>query len=66
MVFVTANPRKIPEDFTDACGVIPKPFSRGGLMAALRYLEAGIYNPPLASSYPNSFLPASRLFPASG
>lgn len=60
VVFVTANPRKIPEDFAGGHGVIPKPFSRDGLMAALRYIEETRDDrQPL--SPPNSFTPSPEL-----
>ena len=46
VVFVTANPKKIPDDFAGAHGVVPKPFSRNGLKEAIRYIEEGICEPP--------------------
>jgi CheY-like chemotaxis protein len=46
VVFVTANPKKIPDDFAGAHGVLPKPFSRNGLREAIRYIEEGICEPP--------------------
>jgi CheY-like chemotaxis protein len=61
IVFVTANPKKIPEDFCGAHGVIPKPFSRAGLMSAMRYIEEGICDPPPASVQPSSFLASPKL-----
>lgn len=56
IVFVTANPGKIPEDFCGAHGVIPKPFSRSGLMAAMRYIEEGVCDPPPTNPQPSSFI----------
>jgi DNA-binding LytR/AlgR family response regulator len=56
IVFVTANPLKIPADFAGAHGVIPKPFSRSGLMMAMRYLEEGVCDPPPVSPQPSSFI----------
>lgn len=64
IVFVTANPAKIPDDFAGAHGVIPKPFSRNGLMAAMRYIEEGVCEPPPVSPQPASFH-ASPAFAAS-
>lgn len=64
IVFVTANPLKIPADFCGAHGVIPKPFSRNGLMSALRYIEEGVCAPPPVSPQPSSFI-ASPAFAAS-
>lgn len=45
VVFVTADVKKIPDDFAGAHGVIAKPFSRAGMITALRYLEEGIVKP---------------------
>lgn len=64
VVFVTANPLKIPADFCGAHGVIPKPFSRSGLMAAMRYIEEGVCDPPPTAPQPSSFI-ASPAFAAS-
>jgi CheY-like chemotaxis protein len=64
IVFVTANPAKIPEDYCGAHGVIAKPFSRNGLMSAMRYIEEGVCDPPPTSPRPASFL-ASPSFAAS-
>jgi CheY-like chemotaxis protein len=64
VVFVTANPSKIPDDFAGAHGVIPKPFSRNGLTSAMRYIEQGISDPPPTSPQPASFI-ASPAFAAS-
>jgi DNA-binding response OmpR family regulator len=64
IVFVTANPRKVMDDFRGAHGVIPKPFSRNGLMAAMRYIEEGVCDPPPTSPQPLSFT-ASPAFAAS-
>jgi CheY-like chemotaxis protein len=61
IVFVTANPRKIPEDFAGAHGVIPKPFSRSGLMTAMNYIVEGVCDPPPHGPQPVSFI-ASRAF----
>jgi CheY-like chemotaxis protein len=61
VVFVTANPKKIPEDFVGAYGVIPKPFSRSGLLSAMRYLEEGLRDPPPAQVRPRSFLPSPQV-----
>ncbi|WP_375420009.1 response regulator [uncultured Sphingomonas sp.] len=58
IVFVTANPMKIPSDFAGAHGVIPKPFSRNGLMSAIRYLQQGMTAPPPSIPRPISFVPA--------
>ena len=64
IVFVTANPLKIPDDFCGAHGVIPKPFTRNGLKSAMRYIEEGLCEPPPVSPQPSSFI-ASPAFAAS-
>ena len=46
VIFVTANPKKIPVDFCGAHGVIPKPFTRSGLLLAMRFIEEGLTDPP--------------------
>ncbi|MBB5744518.1 response regulator [Brevundimonas variabilis] len=55
VVFVTANPRMIPDDFLGAHGVIAKPFSRSGLMAAMQFIEQGLSDPPPTMDRPLSF-----------
>lgn len=52
VIFVTANPRKLPLDYGGAHGVIAKPFSRNGVMSALRYITEGICDPPPALPTP--------------
>lgn len=64
IIFVTANPKKIPDDYCEAHGVIPKPFSRNGLMAAMTYIAEGVCDPPPTSPQPASFI-ASPAFAAS-
>lgn len=63
VVFVTANPKKIPDNFDGAHGVIAKPFSSAGFVAALKYLEEGVCDPPPVSPEPGSFV-ASPSFAA--
>lgn len=46
IVFMTANPKLIPQDFVGAVGVISKPYTANGLHAALRFLQQGISAPP--------------------
>lgn len=64
VVFVTANPLKVPPDFAGAHGVIAKPFSRTGLLSAMYYLAESVMDPPPASPQPSSFV-ASDAFVAS-
>lgn len=61
IVFVTANPKKIPDDFAGAHGVIAKPFTESGFASALRYLEEGLCNPPPSSTRPGSFVASPAL-----
>jgi CheY-like chemotaxis protein len=56
IVFVTANPKQIPEDFCGAHGVIPKPFSRPGFLSALNYIVDGVCDPPPILDRPVSFI----------
>ncbi|KSB88253.1 response regulator [Caulobacter vibrioides] len=37
-LFMTANVKRLPEDFAGACGVIGKPYSEHGVKTALAYL----------------------------
>jgi len=68
VVFLTANPRRIPDDFAGAVGVIAKPYTMGGLMAALKYLHEGVRTPPPVSREPVGFTLSptyrGRWFPA--
>lgn len=61
IVFVTANPKKLPCDYAGAHGVIAKPFSRNGMKSALHYLEEGMAAPPPTSRAPDSFKPAPSI-----
>ena len=56
VVFVTANPAKIPRNFEGAHGHIEKPFSHAGLISAMRYIAEGVKDPPPRSEVPASFL----------
>jgi len=55
VVFMTANPRWLPEDLAGAVGVISKPYTMNGLMTALRYLHEGIRRPPPVTARPVGF-----------
>ncbi len=55
VVFITANPKRVPEHFAGAVGVIAKPYTMNGLMAALRYLQEGVRRPPPISTLPVGF-----------
>jgi CheY-like chemotaxis protein len=38
-LFMTANVKRLPDDFAGACGVIGKPYSGNGVRSALNYLN---------------------------
>lgn len=61
VVFVTGNPRKVPEDFAGGHGILPKPFVRSDVLRIMQYLEEGVFDPPPVSRPPASFLPSPRL-----
>ncbi|GGG22878.1 MULTISPECIES: response regulator [Rhizobium] len=63
IVFVTANPKIIPDDFAGAHGVMPKPLSRSGFLSAMKYIQEGVCDPPPTVQQPNSFT-ASPAFAA--
>lgn len=46
VVFMTANPKRIPEDFVGAIGVIAKPYTIHGLSSALHFLVGAMNRPP--------------------
>jgi CheY-like chemotaxis protein len=46
VIFVTANPTMAALDLHGGHGLIAKPFSRAGFVAAMRYLTKGISDPP--------------------
>ena len=53
--FMTANPKRIPDHFAGAIGVIAKPYTMNGLTSALRYLQEGVRRPPPVSTRPAGF-----------
>ena len=55
VVFMTANPRWLPDDLQGAVGVMAKPYTMNGVLAALRYLHEGIRRPPPVSERPPGF-----------
>lgn len=52
VVFLTANPKQLPESLAGAAGVIVKPYTISGIRGALRYLEEGVRRPPPRSRLP--------------
>lgn len=55
VVFVTANPNRVPKDFKGSHGVIAKPFTYNGLIKTLNYLTEGICAPPPNAIRPPDF-----------
>jgi len=55
VVFLTANPKRVPENFAGACGVMSKPYTVNGLMGCLRFLHQGIRRPPPDEALPVGF-----------
>lgn len=60
VVFLTANPKRLPENLAGAVGVIAKPYTLNGLMAALKYLQEGVRRPPPESALPVGFTLSPR------
>lgn len=52
VVFMTANAKRIPDDFSGAIGVIDKPYTQDGIAAALEYLMNGVRHPPPGRTVP--------------
>ena len=61
IVFVTANPTVLLPDIEHGDAVVPKPFSRNGLMTALTFLQRGIKDPPPRMPPPDGFIPNHAL-----
>lgn len=55
VVFMTANAKRLPEDYAGAVGVIAKPYTRNGLLAAIDYLEGWVRDPPSSGARPAGF-----------
>lgn len=60
VVFLTANPKRLPDNLAGAVGVIAKPYTLNGLTAALRYLQEGVRKPPPVSDLPVGFTLSPR------
>ena len=60
VVFITANPLRIPGDFVGAVGVIAKPYTMHGVSSALRYLQEGVRRPPPSAKLPVGFTLAPK------
>lgn len=61
VVFVTANPKKVPEDFDGAHGLIAKPFTSTGFTAALVYLDRVIRQTGPVPAAPGSLVAGPAL-----
>lgn len=60
VVFVTANPLRLGDDFAGAAGVITKPFTRAVIATSISYLEECVRRPPPVSALPNGLLMATQ------
>lgn len=62
VVFITANAKRIPEDFAGASGLIGKPYTESGVRAALRFLAACLRDGTAPAAAPGSIVlaPAFR------
>lgn len=56
VVFLTANPKRLPDDFSGAVGVIAKPYTQFGFEDALTYLARALTQPPPAMARPHSLV----------
>ncbi len=56
VVFTTANRRLLPPDYCGAIGVVEKPFTRLGLLSALRFIASRIRQSEAAIAAPDSLL----------
>jgi len=55
VVFVTANAKRVPEDYEGAVGLISKPYSQAGMSAAIKYLDECLRRPPPQRDRPQEF-----------
>ena len=63
VVFVTANPLRLGDDFAGAAGVIAKPFTRAVIAGGMLYLEECLRHPPPRSPLPPGMTMAARYLP---
>lgn len=61
IIFVTANPSKVPPDFAGAHGIIAKPFSRNTFMSAIQYLGEMLVSPPPSIGKPGDLVASITL-----
>ncbi len=64
VVFVTANAKRVPDDYVGAAGLIAKPYSQNGIVSAIKYLHQCIRRPPPRIDLPLGFTlaPAYRQY----
>ncbi len=64
VVFLTANAKRIPDDYAGAAGVIAKPYSQAGITAAIAFIHECIRQPPPTTDLPLGFTlgPSYRRF----
>ena len=63
VVFVTANPLRVSEDFGGAAGVIAKPFTRAVVSHGIAYLEECVRRPPPVTPLPSGMRMAAPYLP---
>ena len=63
VVFVTANPRQLGDDFAGAAGVIVKPFTRAVVATGMPYLVECLRRPPPAIALPTGMRMAPEYLP---
>ena len=63
VVFVTANPLCLGDDFAGAAGVIAKPFTRAVVAGGISYLEQCVRHPPPVSALPSGMRMAAEFLP---
>jgi CheY-like chemotaxis protein len=54
VVFTTANASRIPDHYAGAVGCLGKPYTEGGVRAALSFLSQGIIKPPPVGCAPTA------------
>ena len=64
VVFVTANPLRLGDDFAGAAGVIAKPFTRSVIAGGMTYLEECVRHPPPSSPLPPGMRMAAAFLPS--
>lgn len=63
VVFITANPLQLPDDFAGAAGVITKPFTRAVVTTGMPYLAECLRRPPPAAALPIGMEMAPEFLP---